>query len=85
MLGNKERMITRLITAAIVGVMLVIMVEERCLAANRASRIVLHLSAGRPIRCKLMIAVTALIFLETILIFAITIKRVRIVALRAFK
>jgi hypothetical protein len=77
--------IAGLITTAIVGVMLVIMVDEGCLAANGASRIVLHLLDTRSIRCELMVAVTALILLETILIFAITIKRVRIVALRTFK
>jgi hypothetical protein len=64
--------------------MLVIMVDEGCPAANRASRIVQHLSDIRSIRCKLMIAVTAEILLITIFIFAETIKRVRIVALRTF-
>jgi hypothetical protein len=59
MFGNKERMIARLITATIVGVVLVVVMDEGCLAAYRASRIVLHLPDIRPVRCKLVIAVAA--------------------------
>ena len=84
MLGNKERMIARLITAAIVGIMLVVMMDEGCLAANWASGVVMHLSDSRSVRCELVVAVTAEILLITIFIFAETIKRMRIVALRTF-
>ena len=67
-------MVTGFVTAPVVGVMLVIMMDEGCLVANRASGMTLHLPDLGSIRCELMIAVTALIFLETIFIFAITIK-----------
>jgi hypothetical protein len=74
--------IARLITTTIIGVMLVIMMDKGCLAADRASRIVQHNSEIRPFRCELMIAITALVFLITVFIFAVTIKFMRIVALR---
>jgi hypothetical protein len=77
--------IATLITAAVVRVMVVVMVKEGWFATYRTSRIVLHLSDNGSIRCELMIAVTAEIFLKTVFIFAETIKRVRIVALRTFK
>jgi hypothetical protein len=77
--------ITVLIAAPIVRIVIMIMMEERCLATYRASRIVLHLSDHRMVRCELMITVTAEIFLITLFIFAETIKRMRIVALRTFK
>jgi len=75
-------MIARLITATIVSVVFIVMMDEGCLAANRASRIVLNLSDNWTVRCELMIAVTAEILLIPIFILAETIKRYRVVALR---
>ena len=59
MFSDKKGVITRLITAAIVGVMLVIMVDEGCLAAYRASRIFMNYSGTWSFRCELVITVTA--------------------------
>jgi hypothetical protein len=67
-------MITALIAATKIRVMLKIVVKKACLTTKRAVWIFTTRVRLRPIRCKLMAAFTALIFLETQIIFAIAIK-----------
>lgn len=79
---NKERVITFFITTPKVGVMFIIMMQERSLAALRSSRIMFSLSRSGSIRRKLMVTVMAKISLETKIVFAETIEVKRIVAFR---
>lgn len=68
-------MITFLVTTTEVGVVLIVMVQERRLAATGARRVLRgSWPRLRPVRRELMEAVTALILLKTKNIFAITIK-----------
>jgi len=83
MFSNKKGMIAGLVTATIVGIVFIVMMNEGCLATYRASRIFMNYSGTWSFRCELVITVTAEIFLITIFIFAETIKRMRIVAFRA--
>jgi len=74
---HKERVIALFVTAAVVAVMLVVVVEEAGFTANGTGRIFpLTICPLRPraFGCKLMMAVPAEIFLISIFIFAVTIK-----------
>jgi hypothetical protein len=63
-----------LVTAAEVGVMLIVVVQERSLAAYGARWVLGNAHRRWTAGCELMEAVTALILLETKIISAITIK-----------
>lgn len=67
----KEGMIAFLITAAVVGVMLIIVMKECGLAASGAGRIFARTKLFNVVRRELMFANTALIFLITEFILAI--------------
>ena len=67
-------MIAFLVTTAEVGVMLIVVVQERSLAAHGARRVLGSAYRRWPAGRKLMEAVTALILLEPKIISAITIK-----------
>jgi|CZCB01.1.fsa_nt_gi hypothetical protein len=73
----KERVVTLFVAAAIVAVMLIVVVQETSFSANWAGRIfpptICPLSPGA-FGCKLMIALTAEIFLISIFISTVTIK-----------
>ena len=79
-------MVTFLVTAAVVAVMFLVMVQESGLSTDRTGRIRpctrFSRLTGRCIRGKLMTAFAAEIFLETSFIFAVTIKRMIVVAFR---
>lgn len=52
-------MIAGLVTATIVGVVFIVMMNEGCLATYRASRIFMNYSGTWSFRCELVITVTA--------------------------
>ena len=75
-------MVAVFVAAAIVAVIFVIVMQEGGLPAHRAGGVVpsarptnLPLPGLRPIRGKLVTALTAKIFLVTVRVFAVTIKR----------
>jgi len=67
-------MVASLITTTIIGIMLVVMMKKTCLAAHRASRILVVFLRPRSERYELVMAFTALILLISVLIFAVAIK-----------
>jgi hypothetical protein len=74
---HKKRVIALFIAAAIVAVMFIVMVQEAGFPASWAGRIFpLTICPLRPraFGCKLMMAVSAEIFLISMRIFAVTIK-----------
>ena len=81
----KERMIALFVTAPIVRIMLIIVMQKACFSAHRARRIVpptICPLRPRAFGCKLMMAFTALILLITVRILAVTIKWMIVVAFR---
>ena len=78
-------MITFLITAAVVAVMLLVMVQESSFAADRAGWVIFCSGVntfGR-FRCPLMVTPLAQILLMTMSIFSVAIKVCFVVAFRA--
>ncbi|TCO54545.1 hypothetical protein EV203_1506 [Caldanaerobacter subterraneus] len=73
-------MIALFIRTTIIRVILIIMMKEQRLTANRAARVLGSFSRRRLIRSKLMVAFTAEIFLVTICSFAIFVKQRSIIA-----
>jgi hypothetical protein len=72
------------VAAAVIAVMLIVMMHEAGFSADRTGRIVpptICPLRPRAFGCKLMMTVPALIFLIPIRIFAVTIKRMVVVAL----
>ena len=84
-LRYKHGMVALLVTAAVVAVVLHIMVQESCLAANRTGRIALRSSINtlRRFRCPLIPTLLATILLMSMRIFSVAIKIRFVVALRA--
>ena len=79
----KERMVTLFVTATVVRVMLIIVMQKGNLSAHWARRILpptICPLRPRAFGCKLMMAVPAEILLITVRIFAVTIKRMIVVA-----
>jgi hypothetical protein len=74
-------MVAFFVTAPEIGIMLVIMVKESSLRAQGTARILTRGPRSRIIRCKLMVAITAEIFLKAENIFTVTIELMIIVAL----
>lgn len=80
----KERMVTVYITATVVGVITVIVMQKRRFSAHRTGRIFFHSCFGLEVRGKLMPTIKATIFLITEFIFAEFMKVLIIVAFWAF-
>ena len=73
-------MIALFITTTIIRVVFIIVMKKCCFTANRATGVFRHLFRRWSIRSKLVITFTAKVFLITISIFAIAIKRIFIIA-----
>src|SRR5690606_14235977 len=73
-------MIALFITTTVIRVVFIIVMKKCCFTANRATGVFRHLFRRWSIRSKLVITFTAKVFLITISIFAIAIKRIFIIA-----
>ena len=73
-------MIALFITTTVIRVVFIIVMKKCCFTANMAKGVFSHLFRRWSIRSKLVITFTAKVFLITISIFAIAIKRIFIIA-----